>query len=130
MLNWSPGGNDPGLSAGAPAAADDADDATAAVPGSHEATGDGDSSESKPATRAPPAARRDGSGGGGGGSDDGDNNDDDAAVVAARRAEQAREEERRQQEEGREALLRLGIFLEKHEVQEDTVDVLSSAGWL
>lgn len=38
----------------------------------------------------------------------------------------AKEEEDR----GREALMRLGIFLEKHETQEDTVDVLSSMGWL
>ena len=38
--------------------------------------------------------------------------------------------EQAERERGREALMRLGIFLEKHEVQEDTVDVLSSAGWL
>lgn len=38
--------------------------------------------------------------------------------------------EQAERESGREALMRLGIFLEKHEVQEDTVDVLSSAGWL
>lgn len=31
---------------------------------------------------------------------------------------------------GREALTRLGIFLEKHTVHEDTVDSLSSMGWL
>lgn len=33
-------------------------------------------------------------------------------------------------QEGREALMRLGIFLENHQLQEDTVDVLSSLGWL
>lgn len=52
------------------------------------------------------------------------------AAFAAKRAARAREEERKQQKEGREALMRLGIFLEKHEVQEDTVDVLSCAGWI
>lgn len=45
-----------------------------------------------------------------------------------REAEGAKEERERQQ--GREALMRLGIFLERHEVHEDTVDVLSSGGWL
>lgn len=52
------------------------------------------------------------------------------AAFAAKRAARAREEERKQRKEGREALMRLGIFLEKHEVQEDTVDVLSCAGWI
>lgn len=53
---------------------------------------------------------------------------DSPGDVARRADERAREE--REREEGREALVCLGIFLEKHEVQEDTVDVLSSAGWL
>eukprot|EP00752_Nemacystus_decipiens_P016764 g15002.t1 len=120
VLDWSPGANDPGLSAGA-----GADDGAVAAPGPEDKI-DGDSCESQAATtKVAPAARQDGSGGGGGGG-----NDDGDAAVAARRAEQARIEEREQQEKGREALLRLGIFLEKHEVQEDTVDVLSSAGWL
>eukprot|EP00904_Undaria_pinnatifida_P014001 jgi/Undpi1/9731/HiC_scaffold_27.g12187.m1 len=44
--------------------------------------------------------------------------------------EGSRVSEEVERERGREALTRLGIFLEKHEVQEDTVDVLSSAGWL
>lgn len=52
------------------------------------------------------------------------------AAFATKRAARAREEELKQQKEGREALMRLGIFLEKHEVQEDTVDVLSCAGWI
>lgn len=36
----------------------------------------------------------------------------------------------REEQEGRQALMRLGIFLENNTVQEDTVDVLSSMGWL
>lgn len=35
-----------------------------------------------------------------------------------------------EQEEGLEELKRLGIFLENHEVQEKTVDGLSSVGWI
>lgn len=58
---------------------------------------------------------------------DGDGGD---AAFAAKRAARAREMERKQLKEGREALMRLGIFLERHEVQEDTVDVLSCAGWI
>lgn len=45
-------------------------------------------------------------------------------------AERLKYEEERERKDGREALMRLGIFLEKHEVQEDTVDVLSSGGWM
>lgn len=56
--------------------------------------------------------------------------DDGDAVLAAKRAAKARAEELEQLKRGQEALMRLGIFLEKHEVQEDTVDVLSSAGWM
>lgn len=39
-------------------------------------------------------------------------------------------EEERKRAEGLKDLMRLGIFLDNHEVQEDTVDVLSSAGYL
>lgn len=35
-----------------------------------------------------------------------------------------------EEEEGLEELMRLGIFLENHEVQEKTVDGLSSVGWI
>lgn len=38
--------------------------------------------------------------------------------------------EERERAEGLKDLMRLGIFLDNHEVQEDTVDVLSSAGYL
>ncbi|CAM9600626.1 unnamed protein product [Hapterophycus canaliculatus] len=64
--------------------------------------------------------------GGGHGSDSGGGD----AALAAQRAAQARADELEQLKRGQEALMRLGIFLEKHEVQEDTVDVLSSAGWM
>ena len=36
----------------------------------------------------------------------------------------------RSETDGLQDLMRLGIFLDSHEVQEDTVDVLSSAGYL
>ncbi|CAN0200544.1 unnamed protein product [Ectocarpus fasciculatus] len=68
-------------------------------------------------------ARGDGSGGG-------SSSRNDATASGRRAARRAGEEEEEERDKGREALVRLGIFLEKHEVQEDTVDVLSSAGWL
>lgn len=108
ILDWNPASNETGLSTATAAA----DDAVAAAPGPQSVEA-GDSCDPMTPAKAP-AARRD------------DDDFDDTAVAA----ERARREEREQQEKGREALLRLGIFLEKHEVQEDTVDVLSSAGWL
>ncbi|CAM9255159.1 unnamed protein product, partial [Scytosiphon promiscuus] len=86
--------------------------------------GDGGGMRTATAATKRAAPRQDGWGGGGGtsGSED--------AALAAKRAEQARAEELEQLRRGQEALMRLGIFLEKHEVQEDTVDVLSSAGWM
>lgn len=113
VLDWSPAANE--------TAAEDDAVTTAQGP---ETTNDGAGCECRTAAEEP-AARRGGGGGGGN-----DNAGDAAAAAAAKWAAQARKEEREQQEKGREALLRLGIFLEKHEVQEDTVDVLSSAGWL
>lgn len=40
------------------------------------------------------------------------------------------EDAAREEREGREALMCLGIFLENNAVHEDTVDALSSMGWL
>lgn len=44
--------------------------------------------------------------------------------------EESESETQQGEDEGRQELERLGIFLEKHTIQEDTVDVLSSLGWL
>lgn len=108
-------------------------------PGGSDSEPPSDAKTNAAPTGAAPAEAAGGGGGGGGraekagarATDDSCGHDDgDDAAVAARRAARAREEERELEEKGREALMRLGIFLEKHEVQEDTVDVLSSAGWI
>ncbi|CAN0103426.1 unnamed protein product [Ectocarpus sp. 12 AP-2014] len=64
------------------------------------------------------------------GDDRGGSSSGNDATAAGRPVARRAGEEEEEPDKGRKALVRLGIFLEKHEVQEDTVDVLSSAGWL
>lgn len=51
-------------------------------------------------------------------------------VGAAFMTQEGADDLAREEQEGREALMRLGIFLENNAVHEDTVDALSSMGWL
>ncbi|CBJ30987.1 conserved unknown protein [Ectocarpus siliculosus] len=87
--------------------------------------GDNTTTDSTKGSKAEAGKKLFGRGDGSGGSSSGNE-----ATAAGRRAARQAGEEEEEPDKGREALVRLGIFLEKHEVQEDTVDVLSSAGWL